>query len=186
MYNRKLWGTILGILAFIALIAGLTYAWYTWRSNNVIINGTSGCFTILYTNGPDIGNGTEDPASIDMSSTYMGGLSTTVSMGVSTSCNITGTGTIYLYTNTTGTSSVLLSEGALKYAVVASGSVVSSGSITSAALGNDIPIYNNFNLSSGAVTYTVYVWLDGTIADNDYVDTTYSGYIHASAVQTVS
>ena len=36
--------------------------------------------------------------------------------------------------------------------------------------------------STTPVTYTVYVWLDGTIADNSYANATYTGYISAEAV----
>ena len=47
-------GTIIGVLAFIALIAGLTYAWFTWTSGNTILGGTTECFTINYVNGQNI------------------------------------------------------------------------------------------------------------------------------------
>ena len=181
MNKTKMLGTIVGILLFVALVAGLSYAWYTWRSSNTTISGSSGCFTIDYVAGIDIGGA--GAASIDLSSTYTGGLSTSVQMGIDSSCTVNGTGTLYLTTNSTGTSEILLSEGALKYQVLASGSPVASGTITQTG---QQAIYSNFNLSSGRTTYTIYVWVDGNIADNEYVGATYSGYIHASAAQSAS
>lgn len=50
--NVKLIGAIIGIILFILLIAGATYAWVTWQSGNTKIGGKSGCFPdINYTNG---------------------------------------------------------------------------------------------------------------------------------------
>ena len=40
------------------------------------------------------------------------------------------------------------------------------------------------NLTKSLVTYTIYVWVDGSVVDNTYVGKSYSGYIHASAEQT--
>ncbi len=48
---------------------------------------------------------------------------------------------------------------------------------------NKITLVNHLDVSSTTpVTYTVYVWLDGTIADNSYANATYTGYISAEAV----
>lgn len=70
----------------------------------------------------------------------------------------------------------------LKYAVyegsnttpVASGFVNSIGEIT---------LYTGFSITSSLVTYNVYVWLDGNVADNTYVNMPFSGNINASAIQ---
>ena len=50
----------------------------------------------------------------------------------------------------------------------------------------DIDLYTGFSLSHTATTYHIYIWLDGNLADNDYVNLPFSGYIHASATQTES
>lgn len=52
--NVKLTGTIVGILLFVALIAGVTYAWISWQSGNTTISGKSKCFTINYTAGQSL------------------------------------------------------------------------------------------------------------------------------------
>ncbi len=178
MNVRKLFGTIIGIIAFIILIAGATFAWYTWTSNNTIVNGTTGCFTIDYIKGTDISAG-----SLIMSSTYSGGLSATVTINISSSCSITGTADIILTTNVTGTTAALLAESALKYAVYQGATYVNAGTISATGA---LTVANDITLTTTATAYTVYVWLDGSIADNEYVGYTYSGYISASAQQTSS
>jgi len=51
----KLIGTILGVLLFIVLIVGISYAWFNWRSGNVIISGNTECFPVIeYTKGQTI------------------------------------------------------------------------------------------------------------------------------------
>ena len=41
MKKAKLVGTIFGVILFIALIAGFTYAWVSWQSDNINISGTA-------------------------------------------------------------------------------------------------------------------------------------------------
>ena len=47
----KIIGTIIGIILFAILIAGFTYAWFTWESHKVNISGNTACFDINYTEG---------------------------------------------------------------------------------------------------------------------------------------
>ena len=48
----KMLGAIVGIIMFIVLIAGATYAWVTWQSDNTRLSGNTGCFPdINYVNG---------------------------------------------------------------------------------------------------------------------------------------
>ena len=47
----KIIGTIIGIILFAILIAGLTYAWFTWESSRINISGNTACFDINYTEG---------------------------------------------------------------------------------------------------------------------------------------
>ncbi len=177
MNNKKVWGTILGVAAFIALVAGVTYAWFTWSSNNTIINGTTGCFNIVYDKGTDV-TGTLIP-----SADYTGGINAKVKINISEDCDITGTGTLYL--NTQDATTVPLT-GAVKYEVYQGSTRLDGGTITAKG---DKAILSNFELSKAATAtteYTVYVWIDGDLANNDYAGTSYVGYIHASATQTES
>ena len=48
---------------------------------------------------------------------------------------------------------------------------------------NKIPLVDNIDVSSTTpTTYTVYVWLDGEVADNSYANLNYIGYISAEAI----
>ena len=173
--KKKLWGTILGVVAFIALIAGVTYAWFTWASENTIINGQSGCFNIVYDKGTDV-SGTLTP-----SATYEGGVSATVKINISNACDITGEATISL--NTEETTTLDLAAGAVKYAVYQGASEVSTGTISSTG-DLELATVTLTRAATATTEYTVYVWIDGALSDNSYTGKTYSGYIHASATQT--
>ena len=173
MEKHKIIGTVVGVLAFIALIAGLTYAWFTWVSGNTILGGTTGCFTINYVNGQNISG------QITPSASYTGGKTTTVQIGIDASCTIGGTGTIKLTTDSSAGTAIDLSGGAVKYAVYNGASEVASGNVTA-----DTMDLATVELTKSLVTYTIYIWLDGAVTDNSYVGKTYSGYIHATAEQT--
>ena len=173
MEKHKVIGTIIGVLAFIALVAGITYAWFTWTSGNTILGGTTECFTINYVNGQNISG------EIVPSANYTGGKTTTVQIGIDAGCNIGGTGTIKLTTDSGASTAIDLSKGAVKYAVYNGNSEVSNGNVTAGTM--DLA---TINLTKSLVTYTIYVWVDGAIIDNSYAGKTYNGYIHASAEQT--
>lgn len=173
MEKHKVIGTIVGVLAFIALIAGLTYAWFTWVSGNTILGGTTECFTINYVNGQNISG------QITPSASYTGGKTTTVQIGIDSGCNIGGTGTIKLTTDSSSENAINLTDGAVKYAVYNVSEEISSGNVVDETM--DLA---TVNLTKSLVTYTIYVWVDGSVVDNTYVGKSYSGYIHASAEQT--
>ena len=168
------------IIMFGLLLVGGTYAFlsFTATVTNATYNGTSTCFIVDYDEGDAI------TGVMFQSSTPKGGLSGSVTMNIKSSCSVAGTGTIKLNVGSS-TGSILLSEGALKYAVYENinSNPVASGTITST--GNK-DLYSGFALSMTAKTYYIYVWLDGSIADNDYVDIPFSGHIHATAIQTQS
>lgn len=183
MKTAKILGTIVGIVAFVALVAGFTYAWFTWQSSNTNISGSSNCFNINYGISQEIG--ASSAVSLKLGKTYADGLSAKVTVGLDASCTgITGTGTLYLNTNTASTSTSILG-GALKYTVLkVSGTTkteVASGAITSA---NKTALVQNIGISSSSdSTYEVWVWIDGALADNTYANNNYSGYISLEAVQ---
>lgn len=174
MDNKKIFGAIIGVIAFIAVIAGATYAWFTWASGNTELSGTTGCFTIAYTKGTDI-SGSLVPAT-DKS----GGLSTTATINIDPSCTIAGTATLKLTTNDTST--IPLTAGAVKWAIYDGATELETGSVTASGTID----LKTVALTTTAKTYTFYVWLDGAIANNDYIGKTYSGYISAVATQTAS
>ncbi len=186
MEKRKIFGLIIGILAFMALMAGLTLAWLNWSSSTKI-TGSSSCFNINYT-GAGFENG-----SVKLTNTYSdtGTAMASVTMQLNTTeCKGIDEGTGTLYLNTTsfnkadGTTTLLDSNSQLNYAVVVDDatSPVKTGVITAAS---DLAIYDNIQINSTSHTYKVYLWINGANADSSYLGASYSGYIHASAKQVV-
>lgn len=185
MKKAKIIGTIIGVLIFVILIAGITYAYFTWRSNDVVISGSSKCFVIDYGVSQEIG-AADSSKNISIGNSHRDGAYAEVTFDVDDNCPDTkAIGTLYLNTNTVGTDENILT-GALKYVVIkntdTTSRVVSDGVITST---DTITILDNIELSAESkdYTYQVWVWIDSSLADNNYIGLQYSGYISAEAEQ---
>ena len=174
--KSKLFGTILGTIIFILLIAGITYALLNWESTKINLGLTSSCFDIYYDKGQDI------TGELNPSSTYTGGLFATVKINIKSTCSTNGTGTLYLNTLST-TSSNLYREGLLNYQVVKDGSVTDlKGNITSSGeIALDIGTLSK--ASSASTTYKIYVWIDEDKVINSDAYSKYYGNIRATAIQ---
>ena len=153
---------ILLIVGISLVIAGITYAAYTFAINFGNVKGSMECFIINYDKGTDIGSDSNSKT-LMMSEDYTGGLFASVIVGVDKNCTIDGMGTLYLNTDES-TSSVLLTSGALKYQVIVNGIVSSSkGTITNTgktAICSDIPV-------SSGTQVSVAVWLDSSMVNEN-------------------
>lgn len=149
-----------GIVLTIILIVSIgTYALLTWTSSNISITGTADCFNINYVKGEDIGS-EDNPANFILASDYTEGLSSSLNVSVSDECNITnGNGTLYLNTDTSATSEVLLNNDILKYQVLNGTTEVANGSVTTGTNGK-LAIYSNIPITTETKTLTVYLWID--------------------------
>ena len=181
MNKQKVIGLIIGVISFIAVIAGITTAYLAWSSQNINKQVSSKCFNVLYEKGTDL------VGAITPSYNYTGGLSTTVKMNVDVKCNINAKGRLYLNTEES-TSSNLFREGLLNYTVVRSGvvsgaTVLAEGDITeSGEIAIDL---GRLASSEEAFTrYDVYVWLDYNLVENSDINSVYYGSISAEAVQS--
>ena len=190
--TRKIFGTLLGILGFIAVMAGLSYAMYVlFLSNNNVIAGRHDCMNIVYNKGTDISaSDLEFVASYSQSSA-----NTSIVFNESGQCQTKSIGTISFYTDSSTSSTLLsgittngVSHGVLKYTIVnaADSTDIYEGYITNTGDTDvDIGILN-----SSSTTYNVYLWLEEDPNENVTLDTiseaVYSGYIHASARQSTS
>ena len=80
---------------------------------------------------------------------------------------------------------VWTTDAALKYAIYQetfSGIPIKVGRINQST--GTIILHDNFQLNVGSSTkYYIIIWLDGNIADSQYVNQSFSGYIKASAIQ---
>lgn len=199
--NKKL--IVLGVLALILIISGITYAILTWTSSRVNIGLTSNCFTIDYTKGQDITNQSiklinEKDLISDGKFTIKDGIALTyANIGIKSTCTIEGYGILKL--NVTSLSDAFTtgnSKGSLKYAVLKNTSTTST--ITVASLLNQ-----SFDLvARGSITklgtidilteqlsnneiykYLIVVYIDNSLVGNDVIGSSFAGNISAEAYQ---
>ena len=208
MDKKKLIGTIIGVIVFGALVAGATFAWFSYSItfNNENYNFSSAKFSIVYGSGTAIGkvpsfDGTPSKSDfIDTGDNATGGHLSVTARTVANS--LPGLITIYLYTENT-TTAALISSGAINYAVCLGDTEISAtpykGTLpTTGVIGNqynlttirgtgiDDVINDPLRITSSSVdkTYNVYIWIDPSKIDESFPDTaTYSGYIGAKAEQ---
>lgn len=186
MNKQKLIGTIIGVIFFVALIAGATFAWLTFNATvtNGTYNGSTRNFVINYTKGTDIT--TEPPHLSDVTVSNVassGAASLVVKAGKS---NANGSnGKIDILINTNEETTLDLSSGVFKYAVSINGATPSAiKSLTNAT--QTVVVDDDVINSTTQKTYTIYFWIDASVYNNNYLNKKYSGYISASATQTES
>lgn len=166
---------ILVLVLVMVLVIGSTYAWYVIGiTDNSQYNGSSKCFTVNYSHGSDISG------VIDMSSTYTGGKSTTITISVPSSCADVNA-KIYLHTNSSSSSVFKqASNNAAKMTLVKSG----AAPITTTLNASEDLVLTSFDVSAGgSATYTAYFWVDGAIAGNSWASASYSGYLYTTYTQ---
>ena len=186
MDKKKLIGTIVGVIAFIALIAGATFAWFTYNItlNKAGYNFTSANFSIVYGHGADI-TGVKmfatEPTTSDIGT---GAANGNVDITAKTTGSVTGTFKIYLNINS-GSNANIISKGALKYAICEGSTTIAATSHKGTVSGTSpilLMTYNN--LDTTQKTFHVYLYLDATKVDQTLDGAQFSGYISASAEQT--
>ena len=160
--KKKVIYSIIIVSVIIILSVAVTYAVYTF-SGVVNISGTSECFDVNYVKGQDIGSDS-NPANFVLASTYTEGLSSVIKVNLKDTCTISnGTGTLYLNTDST-TSSILLTSNVLKYQVLEGTNEVANGIVNSTG---NLPIYSNIEINNQVKQLTVYIWIDGSLVNND-------------------
>ena len=178
MSNKKLIGTIIGVIAFAALISGATFAWLTYSVNVTggTYNGASTNFVVNYTKGTDISD-----VPILTSPTVSTARSLVVSAN-KTSTSVDGTLSIKL---TTTSSDILTTSGAIKYKACQGECANLTSNVGTVTASGTVEIFSGA-LQSSATSYYVYFWIDAATFSNNHVGKTYSGYISAEAQQTQS
>src|SRR5574344_1465122 len=190
--NKKL--IVLGVLALILIISGITYAILTWTSSKINIGLTSNCFTIDYTKGNDIAN-----ASIKAlnESDLISDNKFTINKGIKSTCTIEGYGSLYLNVTTLSSAfSTGNSKGALKYAVLDNTSTTSTVTVAS-LLNQQFNIVSKGSITStGKITlltkqlsntklnkYLIVIYADVSKIANDAMDASFNGTVSADANQ---
>ena len=199
--NKKL--MVLGVLALILIISGITYAILTWTSSRVNIGLTSNCFTIDYTKGNDIANASikalnESDLISDNKFTIKEGIALTyANIGIKSTCTIEGYGSLYLNVTTLSSAfSTGNSKGALKYAVLDNTSTTSTVTVAS-LLNQKFNIVSKGSITStGKITlltkqlsntklnkYLIVIYADVSKIANDAMDASFNGTVSADANQ---
>ena len=185
----KTYGIILGVILFVLLIAGFTYANLTWNSKSIVISGKSNCLEVESVKGSNITGGNlllQDERIIisDGKITIKNGMIiTNVTAKIKSTCSISGYMTLNL--NVTNLSSAFTSSGnstgALKYVIASYNpstystvsttalngktfDIIDTGSITST--GNIKLVEENLSTTE-TKAYLVIFYIDGDMANND-------------------
>ena len=199
--NKKL--IVLGVLALILIVSGITYAILTWTSSRINIGLTSNCFTIDYTKGNDIANASikalnESDLISNNKFTIKEGIALTyANIGIKSTCTIEGYGSLYLNVTTLSNAfSTGNSKGALKYAVLDNTSTTSTVTVAS-LLNQQFNIVSKGSITStGKITlltkqlsntklnkYLIVIYADVSKIANDAMNASFNGTVSADANQ---
>ena len=195
----KTYGLVLGIVLFVLLIAGFTYAALNWKSSNIVISGNTECLDIESTKGSDITG--EELLLLDESSIINGNkitikegmVVTNVTAKIKSGCTIGAYMTLNL--NVTSLNSAFTSSGnstgALKYVVATYDPTTyptvnastlkdksfdideNAGIINTGAITSTgtIKIREKQLSNSETVSYLIIFYIDGNLANNDVAGT---------------
>ena len=190
MENKKIkiYGVVLGIILFILLISGLTYAILSWRSSNITITGTSECLEVESVKGSNI-TGSDllllDSGVVNNNQITIraGMVVTNITAKLKSSCTLDGYLTINLKTTTlnSGFTSSGNSTGALKYVLTSYDPSTYTTINTSALNGKTFDILTTGSITSTGtlkikeaqlskdttLAYLVIFYIDGDKANND-------------------
>ena len=158
MKNKvKLIGTIVGVILFVILIAGFTYAYLIARTEKDFITG-SGKFSIDYSIVQDI-----DATSLSPSQDKNDGLHGIVKAKLSEN-SVAGKFNIYI---TPSIIEGLNTNNSLKYEVYINGGTTpySTGTFNGVDVGTNVKVVDSYSLSSTSTytTFDIYIWLDNNL-----------------------
>ncbi len=173
--NRKLLGTIIGIIAFVILLIGATYALYKWSSGesdrtnfNLTVTSQEIAPYIVYNPGTPILS--SDNSVLQVGSNYTDGINSTIEFWKSgTTRSIFGQ--ISLEVLKIGNN--IKQTDTLKWALTtyninnSTEVLLEEGTFNGRNKGDIFPIYTNFDLNNYQTFYKVYLWIDGDAIDNN-------------------
>ncbi len=173
--KTKLIGTILGVVLFIALIAGFTYAYLISRVEKTLTTG-SGKFSIDYQIVENI-----TAEGLTPSDSKDEGLHGKVTAKLSEG-SIKGKFNIYI---TPSVIEGLNTSDALKYEVYVNNSTTpyKTGDFNNAAVNNPLQIVDSYELNSSTTltTFDIYIWLDNNKVTNAMFGKTFKATISADS-----
>ena len=161
------------ILLLIVVSLSATYAYVQISSSSNAATGTGGCFEVNYT-GQTISN-----SELKSTTVYTEGATSNIVLSRNEGCEIYTEASIYLHTNSDGTTADL-SDGAMKYKIMQGTTEVTAGTLT----GAEKQQLATVPLTETDTTYTIYLWIDSSVSMGAYNGKTYSGYLFASSSQS--
>ena len=179
MKTKKKYVIVGSALVICAIVIGSTLAWFTWstsneQNTNVVV--TVGGAMISYEDGDDITNNNLIPTS-------------TKEQGISKNITISSTSTVYLDLNMTV---VTLDDGlkdvSFKYGLYDNADVpVVEGNFASSNANDVINLLDDVTITSSPVTYTLYIWIDGTMSNpNTMYNQNFEFRLNANATDEIS
>ena len=166
--KAKLIGYIVGIVLFIVMIAGVSYAMYRKSLYNFNISGEIKNLDeyVIYSKGVNISSGTLNPVS-----SYSNGTSATITFYKNSNTPYDIYGHIYLDIN----SMTMSLSRELKYTVLdnSTSNIISEGSFNKFTSGSSLLTACNIPLNTTETTYTVYVWLDEELYDSSTANSSF-------------
>ena len=176
MKNKaKVIGTVLGVVLFIILVAGVTYAYLVIKTESNLTTGT-GKFSIDYKIVQDI-----TATSLSPSTTKSGGLVGKVQAKLSDN-SLAGNFNIYV---TPKNIEGLNTNEALKYEVYVNNNAVAykTGTFKNVAANTKAKVVDSYSLTSTSsyTTFTIYIWLDNSLITNEMFGKTFSATISADS-----
>ena len=173
--EAKIIGTILGIVLFIVLVAGATYAYLLLKSETDLTTGT-GKISIDYKIVQNI-----TATNLSPSTNKSGGLIGKVQAKLSDN-SLAGNFNIYI---TPKTIDGLNTNEALKYEVYVDNSTTAykTGSFKNITANTKVKVVDAYSLSSTSsyTTFTIYIWLDNNLVTNEMFGKTFNATISADS-----
>lgn len=169
----KLIGTVLGVVLFICLVAGFTYA-YLQARNEKTITTRSGKLSIDYVIDTNI-----SAEKLSPSTDKGGGLHGIVKAKLSTD---SVPGIFNLYVTPSTISSGLTSDEVLKYEVYIGSTKIKEGNFMNRTANEPINIASQKLTSSTSYTvFDIYIWLDNSLVSSNTINTRFDAVITADS-----
>ena len=170
-------GKILKLVIILAIygliITGGTYAYLKFDAINNDISGQAMCSDIYYQSD------NIKASNLSVTDNYLEGAKTTITLSYQNDCDIYDKASIYIHTDDNITIPIENSQ-ALKYKIFQKNTFLTEGVISEKGdlLLATVPLTENL------IDYKIYLWIDSSIANTDFDNTIYSGYIYATSEQT--
>ena len=172
--KRKVYGTILGVTAFVLLIIGITYAIFQWlsgTSNNTNVKLTVSKdleSLIIYKQGTSILETAGQ--TLNASEDYSGGISATIEFYKKPTTKVIygriNMEILNMLSITNTTDANIKKTDTIKWAITTwtssntTETLLEQGTFNGKEIGNIFPLYQNFELSTTRTFFKIYLWFD--------------------------